>query len=124
VFSVNAVTSIKNPGYLATLRKRLLIPSPRKDWLESNAKQTAGMRSKHYEQAKNIARDLNKVLGQNKKLEFAGDSLAGAMATTAVLLQEDQRLLQTQQESAPILWELLPVKKPINWLIIITLRKI
>jgi hypothetical protein len=58
----------------------------KQDWLEGNAKQAVGMQSKHYEQAKNIARKLNEALGQNKKLEFAGDSLAGAMATTAGII--------------------------------------
>lgn len=57
------------------------------DWLEGNAKQAVGMKSAHYEQAKDIARNIQETLGgSGKKFEIAGHSLGDGMTTAASIV--------------------------------------
>jgi len=57
------------------------------DWLEGNAKQAIGLESEHYEQAKNIARNLQQTLSANgKNLEVTGHSLGGGLTTAASIV--------------------------------------
>lgn len=59
------------------------------DWLEGNAKQAVGMKSEHYEQAKIIARNMQKTLtNSGKKLEITGHSLGGGLTTAASIVSE------------------------------------
>jgi hypothetical protein len=57
------------------------------DWLEGNAKQAVGVKSGHYEQAKDIAIRLQKTLtNSGKKLEITGHSLGGGLTTAASIV--------------------------------------
>lgn len=59
------------------------------DWVEGNAKQAFGMQSEHYEQAKNIGRNLKEALdSKHLKLETTGDSLAGGMAAAVAITSQ------------------------------------